>query len=171
MRKTWSGLADFVDPQRYAQVSAFLAIQEKRPAGGGMPASRISRRSRGGRYPPDTLRRSTLCSITSPLLSVRSRRRVATVRGLRVRPRGSRVLAPQVMIALPQCAPDSGWRRSERRFYSGGKPWFSGNRVIAFLAATPDRFILLAAAGREHPPYQDPSAPLEQRVDDACWGE
>ena len=29
MRKTWSGLADFVDPQRYAQVSAFLAIQEK----------------------------------------------------------------------------------------------------------------------------------------------
>jgi alpha-glucuronidase len=29
MRKTWSGLASFVDPQRYAQVSAFLAIQEK----------------------------------------------------------------------------------------------------------------------------------------------
>ena len=29
MRKTWSGLAGFVDPQRYAQVSAFLAIQEK----------------------------------------------------------------------------------------------------------------------------------------------
>ena len=29
MRKTWSGLAGYVDPQRYAQVSAFLAIQEK----------------------------------------------------------------------------------------------------------------------------------------------
>ena len=29
MRKTWAGLAQFVDPERYAQVSAFLAIQEK----------------------------------------------------------------------------------------------------------------------------------------------
>jgi alpha-glucuronidase len=29
MRKTWAGLAPFVDAQRYAQVSAFLAIQEK----------------------------------------------------------------------------------------------------------------------------------------------
>ena len=29
MRKTWSGLAGYVDPQRFAQVSAFLAIQEK----------------------------------------------------------------------------------------------------------------------------------------------
>jgi len=29
MRKTWAGLAAFVDPERYAQVSAFLAIQEK----------------------------------------------------------------------------------------------------------------------------------------------
>jgi alpha-glucuronidase len=29
MRTTWAGLAGFVDPQRYAQVSAFLAIQEK----------------------------------------------------------------------------------------------------------------------------------------------
>src|SRR5260370_2772925 len=29
MRNTWAGLAAFVDPERYAQVSAFLAIQEK----------------------------------------------------------------------------------------------------------------------------------------------
>ncbi len=29
MRKTWAGLADYVDPERYRQVSAFLAIQEK----------------------------------------------------------------------------------------------------------------------------------------------
>jgi alpha-glucuronidase len=29
MRKTWAGLAGYVDPQRYQQVSAFLAIQEK----------------------------------------------------------------------------------------------------------------------------------------------
>jgi alpha-glucuronidase len=29
MRKTWAGLAAFVDPERYAQVSAFLVIQEK----------------------------------------------------------------------------------------------------------------------------------------------
>jgi alpha-glucuronidase len=29
MRSTWAGLAAFVDPERYAQVNAFLAIQEK----------------------------------------------------------------------------------------------------------------------------------------------
>jgi alpha-glucuronidase len=29
MRKTWAGLANYVDPERFAQVSAFLAIQEK----------------------------------------------------------------------------------------------------------------------------------------------
>jgi alpha-glucuronidase len=29
MRKTWAGLSAFVDPERYAQVSAFLAIQER----------------------------------------------------------------------------------------------------------------------------------------------
>jgi len=29
MRRTWAGLANFVDSERYAQVSAFLAIQEK----------------------------------------------------------------------------------------------------------------------------------------------
>lgn len=29
MRKTWAGLAQYVDPERHAQVSAFLAIQEK----------------------------------------------------------------------------------------------------------------------------------------------
>jgi len=29
MRKSWADLAAFVDPERYAQVSAFLAIQEK----------------------------------------------------------------------------------------------------------------------------------------------
>jgi alpha-glucuronidase len=29
MRKTWDGLANYVDPERFAQVSAFLAIQEK----------------------------------------------------------------------------------------------------------------------------------------------
>ncbi len=29
MRRTWSGLANFVDTERYQQVSAFLAIQEK----------------------------------------------------------------------------------------------------------------------------------------------
>src|SRR5208337_3109253 len=28
MRQTWRGLAAFVDPERYAEVSAFLAIQE-----------------------------------------------------------------------------------------------------------------------------------------------
>jgi alpha-glucuronidase len=28
MRKTWAGLSAFVDPERHAQVSAFLAIQE-----------------------------------------------------------------------------------------------------------------------------------------------
>lgn len=29
MRKTWMGLAAFVDPERYAQIAAFLAIQEQ----------------------------------------------------------------------------------------------------------------------------------------------
>jgi len=29
MRKTWSGLAAYVDPERYSQVAAFLAIQEQ----------------------------------------------------------------------------------------------------------------------------------------------
>jgi alpha-glucuronidase len=29
MRRTWAGLGAFVDPERHAQVSAFLAIQEK----------------------------------------------------------------------------------------------------------------------------------------------
>jgi alpha-glucuronidase len=29
MRRTWSGLADYVDAERYSQVAAFLAIQEK----------------------------------------------------------------------------------------------------------------------------------------------
>jgi alpha-glucuronidase len=29
MRKTWAGLANYVDPERYRQVNAFLAIQEK----------------------------------------------------------------------------------------------------------------------------------------------
>jgi alpha-glucuronidase len=29
MRRTWAGLANYVDPERFAQVSAFLAIQEK----------------------------------------------------------------------------------------------------------------------------------------------
>ena len=29
MRKTWAGLAAFVDPERYAQIAAFLAIQEQ----------------------------------------------------------------------------------------------------------------------------------------------
>jgi alpha-glucuronidase len=29
MRKTWAGLANYVDPERFAQVSAFLAIQEQ----------------------------------------------------------------------------------------------------------------------------------------------
>jgi len=29
MRQTWAGLATYVDPERYAQVSQFLAIQEK----------------------------------------------------------------------------------------------------------------------------------------------
>jgi alpha-glucuronidase len=29
MRKTWAGLASYVDPERYQQISAFLAIQEK----------------------------------------------------------------------------------------------------------------------------------------------
>jgi alpha-glucuronidase len=29
MRRTWSGLSAYVDPERFAQVSAFLAIQEK----------------------------------------------------------------------------------------------------------------------------------------------
>jgi alpha-glucuronidase len=29
MRSTWAGLASFVDPERYAQVSAFLAVQQK----------------------------------------------------------------------------------------------------------------------------------------------
>ncbi len=29
MRKTWSGLKTYIDPERYAQVSAFLAIQEQ----------------------------------------------------------------------------------------------------------------------------------------------
>lgn len=29
MRRTWAGLVSFVDPERYAQVSAFLAIQER----------------------------------------------------------------------------------------------------------------------------------------------
>jgi alpha-glucuronidase len=29
MRKTWSGLARYVDAQRFAETAAFLAIQEK----------------------------------------------------------------------------------------------------------------------------------------------
>jgi alpha-glucuronidase len=29
MRETWNGLDEFVDPERHAQVAAFLAIQEK----------------------------------------------------------------------------------------------------------------------------------------------
>jgi alpha-glucuronidase len=29
MRRTWAGLSAYVDPERFAQVSAFLTIQEK----------------------------------------------------------------------------------------------------------------------------------------------